>query len=495
MLLGVLTLVIIPLGLVSLITYYQARKILVEQIYTTLNVTSDSLRRELTLFLESKEKRAREVVSYRFLREILRKVNKHPERPDLIAELNRYLAIEKAPLDPDIYDILVFNKEGKLISSTHKELKGIKIDNEYFSKARQGVTFKSVENINGERLFDVSAPIIDTEKGEFLGVAAVRFKASAIDNILIDGARRLWGAATVGDESEWRRIIVVDQNKIIIASASAFFLGRPVDIEPVNRAFGSRLEMTGEFVGILGKDRLGASLLFEEVGWVLVASVSKKEILSPVMKYLHIGFLRIGIGVIAVIILTLLIAKRIAKPILDISDTADRIAKGHWDERVIVKDKKGEIARLANAFNEMVEKLQNSFHAIGHSERLKENIISTIPSGLLVLNNAFEVLSVNKSFCKMFDVTLHEVMGKPIDKVLAAIGISREGRNAIAHKDCFSDFKCDCDSPKKGKMILKLSLTKVEESEEVILLFDNISGLSLSGPNGLHSQQAGALTG
>jgi len=475
MLLGVLTLVIIPLGLVSLITYYQARKILVEQIYTTLNVTSDSLRRELTLFLESKKKQAREIVVYRFLRETLREINKHPERSDLIAELNQYLAVEKAPLDPDIYDILVFNKEGRLTSSTHKELKGIKIDHEYFSKGRQGITFKSVENINGERILSVSAPIIDIETGEFLGVAAVRFKASAIDTILIDGAKRLWGAVKVGDVSEWGRIIIVDRNKIIIASASDLFLGRLVDIEPVNRAFGSRVEMTGEFVGILGKDRLGASLLFEEVGWVLVASVSKKETLLPVMKYVYIGFIRIGIGVIAVIILTLLLAKRIAKPILDISNTADRIAKGHWDERVVVKDKKGEIARLANAFNEMVETLQKSFHALRHSERLKENIISTIPSGLLVLNKAFEVLSANRSFCKMFDVTPHEVEGKTIDEVLTEIGISREGRNAIAHKDCFSDFECDCDYPKKGRMILKLSMTKVEELEEVILLFDNIT--------------------
>lgn len=470
MLLAVLTLVIIPLGLVSLITYYQARKILVEQIYTTLNVTSDSLRRELTLFLDSKKQRASEVVAYRFLREILREINKHPEKSDLIAELNQYLAMEKAPLDPNIYDILVFNKKGKLISSTHKELKGIKIDPEYFLKGRQGVTFRSVEHSNGERLFGISAPITDTAKGEFLGVAAVRFKSSAIDAILIDGAKRLWGAVEAGDVSEWGRIILVDQNKVIIASASDIFLGRPVDIEPVNHAFGSKLEMTGEFVGILGKDRLGASLLFEEVGWVLVVSVSKNETLSPVMKYLYIGFFRIGIGVITVIILTLLIAKRIARPILDISDTADRIAKGNWEERVTVKDKKGEVARLANAFNEMVETLQKSFRAMRQSERLKENIIAIIPSGLIVLNKAFEVLSVNKRFCEMFGVTFHDVTGKPIDNVLKEIGISKEGRDAIAHKDCISDFECECISPKKGKMILKLSLTNIQDLEEVILL-------------------------
>jgi len=223
------------------------------------------------------------------------------------------------------------------------------------------------------------------------------------------------------------------------------------------------------------KDRLGASLYLEKPGWVVIASVSKDEALSPVLQIVHIGFFRIGIGVVAVMILTLIIARRIARPILHVANTAERITEGHWDERVVVKYKKGEIARLARAFNEMVETLQKSLRALRHSERLKENIIAIIPSALLVLDRSFKVNSVNKGFCEMFDMTIHEVVGKPVDDVLKETGISTERRNAIAHGDCFLDLECECRSPKKGKMVLKLSLTDMQDVEEVVLVIENIT--------------------
>jgi PAS domain S-box-containing protein len=471
MLKWVATLVIVPLGLISYINYYQAKQIITGQIFNTLNVSADSLKRDLNSFLESKKKRAIDFTHDKFLRETLAELNQHPELTEHVTALKQHLAIDKIPLDEDIYDILVFNGKGRLASSIHGVLKGVQIDPEYFSLGQKGVAFKSIKNIDGERLFSVSAPVISVATEEFLGVITICFKASSIDNILRDEAKRLYGARSEIDDSEERvRILIVDRTKTIIAGSSESFLGKTVNIEPVEYTFDSRTKMTGEFTGIFGKDRLGASMFLREPDWVIVASVSKDEVFLPVRRFMLIAFLRISIGIVLVIILTLVITQRIAKPILDVSDAADRIAKGHWDERVVVKDKKGEIARLANAFNEMAETLQKSFRAIRHSERLKENIIAIIPSGLIVLNRAFEVLSVNKSFCEMFGVTFHDVIGKPIDDMLREIGVSKEGRDAIAHKDCISDFECECVSPKNGKMILKLSLTNMQDLEEVILL-------------------------
>ncbi len=471
MLKWVATLVIIPLGFISYINYYQARQIITGQIYTTLNASADSLRRDLVSFLESKKKRAIDFTHDKFLRETLTELNQHPELTDHVTALKQHLAIDKIPLDEDIYDILVLNRKGRLVSSTHGAIKDVQIDPEYFSLGQKGVAFKSIKNIDGGRLFSVSAPVISVATEEFLGVITIRFNASSIDNILKDEAKRLYGAQSDIDNIEEQvRILIVDRTKTIVAGSSELFLGKIVNIEPVEYAFDSRTKMTGEFTGIFGKDRLGASMFLREPDWVLVTSVSKDKVFLPVRRFMIIAFLRISIGIGLVIILTLVIARRISNPILDVSNTADRIAKGHWDERVVVKDKKGEIAQLANAFNEMVETLQKSFRAMKHSERLKENIIAITPSGLIVLNKAFEVLSANKSFYEMFDVTFHEVIGKPIDDVLGEIGISKEGRDAIAHKDCISDFECECISPKKGKMILKLSLTNIQDLEEVILL-------------------------
>lgn len=347
MLKWVATLVIIPLGFISYINYYQARQIITGQIYTTLNASADSLRRDLVSFLESKKKRAIDFTHDKFLRETLAELNQHPELTDHVTALKQHLVIDKIPLDEDIYDILVFNGKGRLASSTHGVLKGVQIDPEYFSLGQKGVAFKSIKNIDGERLFSVSAPVVSVATEEFLGVITIRFNASSIDNILKDEAKRLYGAQSDIDNIEEQiRILIVDRTKTIVAGSSELFLGKIVNIEPVEYAFDSRKKMTGEFTGIFGKDRLGASMFLREPDWVLVTSVSKDKVFLPVRRFMIIAFLRISIGIGLVIILTLVIARRISNPILDVSNTADRIAKGHWDERVVVKDKKGRLPGL-----------------------------------------------------------------------------------------------------------------------------------------------------
>lgn len=471
MLKWVATLVIIPLGFISYINYYQARQIITRQIYTALNASAESLKRDLISFLESKKKRAIDFSRDKFIRETIADLNQHPELSGHVTALKQHLVLDKIPLDEDIYDILVFNIKGRLASSTRGVSKDVQTDPEYFSLGRKGVAFKSIKNVDDERLFSISAPITSAATEEFLGVITIRFDASSIDNILKDEAKRLYGAQIDVDNIEEQiRILIVDRTKTIVAGSSELFLGKIVNIEPVEYTFDSKTKMTGEFTGIFGKDRLGASMFLREPDWVIVTSVSKDNVFLSVRRFMIVAFLRISIGIGLVIIFTLVIARRISNPILEVSNTADRIARGNWDERVMVKDKKGEIARLANAFNEMVETLQKAFRAMKHSERLKENIIAITPSGLIVLNKAFEVLSANKSFYEMFDVTSHEVTGRPVDDVLKEIGISKEGRDAIAHKDCISDFECECISPRKGKMILKLSLTNMQDLEEVILL-------------------------
>jgi PAS domain S-box-containing protein len=66
-------------------------------------------------------------------------------------------------------------------------------------------------------------------------------------------------------------------------------------------------------------------------------------------------------------------------------------------------------------------------------------------------------------------------VGKPIDDVLREIGLSKEGRNVIAHKECFSKLEFECNSPEKGRLILNVSMTNMEDVEEVILVIEDIT--------------------
>jgi len=57
------------------------------------------------------------------------------------------------------------------------------------------------------------------------------------------------------------------------------------------------------------------------------------------------------------------------RPLDDVSRAAALIADGDFDQRVEIADKRGEIGRLAGAFNEMVGQIQVAFVARDHSEQ------------------------------------------------------------------------------------------------------------------------------
>lgn len=476
MLIWVFTLVIVPLGLINFVTYYEGKKIITEQNYTTFNVMRDSLKIKLLLFIENKKNRITDFTSDRFLRDILIKLDKNPGRIDLIDILSQNMIIDKASKDTDIFDILIFNKSGKLLSSTQDLSVRDEKSQDFFINGRERLFFKPSDRIENKRLFGISAPIRDLRTNEFLGVIAIRFNAASIDNILDIETKRLFSKHEDHDVLEMQeRIFIVDQTKTIIFASSAFLLGKKIDIEPVEFAFGKKIEASGEFTGIFGKERLGASLLFNEPELVLIMSISKDKALSPVKNYMIIGFLRIGIGMVLVIFLVFVMARKITKPIVDIAETAERVAKGNWDERVVVKDTKGEIAQLARAFNEMIETLQRSFQDLKQSEGFNEKIVLTIPSGLIILDKNFRIQSVNKIFVDMFGLSHKEISNIPVNELLRDIGISEQCIRAIMNGYCFSDLECECNSPVKGDMTLKLNFTNIQDAKEIVLLIDDIT--------------------
>lgn len=70
-------------------------------------------------------------------------------------------------------------------------------------------------------------------------------------------------------------------------------------------------------------------------------------------------------GIVAALIIGGLLARQIILPLGDVTRAAQRIARGHLDERIDVGDE-DEVGRLARAFNQMAESLQRTEEARRH---------------------------------------------------------------------------------------------------------------------------------
>lgn len=477
MLLWVSTLVIVPLGAVSLLNYYQARQVITAQIFTSFNIIIDSLRTKVDTHLQGKKDFTLGIAASPHLRELL--ADSRLNRGGTRSEIRRFLMHDKVPLDPDIFDVIVLDRSGNFLASTRSDAAAL-VHADYFASGSLGLALKSVERRDRERVFSVSVPVSDRHTQRLLGVVTVLFRASSIDLLLRSEAERLWGELNVGRDFEDRgRIFVVDNDKSVIMSSSESLLGRIIEIEPIDIAFGSKSEKIGEFTGIFGRDRLGASIIFRDPGWVLILSISKDVVFSPVREFMLIALLRVCLGLVLVLVLTLLIAKNIANPIKSMAETAKDIAGGHWDRRVIVREKKGEISLLANAFNDMVTNLQRLFRELKHSEHFSGKILDTIPSGLAVIDRHGTIVSHNRRFAEIVGDRGRESAERTVGEILFALGgtteLSEKLMTAAALKQSFRDRIVIMSPDGLPASTLDLRLDGIDDEDESILVVNEIN--------------------
>lgn len=142
-----------------------------------------------------------------------------------------------------------------------------------------------------------------------------------------------------------------------IATGSTLLL-QSVQTEAVERALtGERETVVG--TGFLGSQTIAAyaPLDIDDLRWVIVAEVAQAEAFAPVDRFTSNLLISSAIIVLVVSVLSLLIARRVVRPLNRLRDAAHRIAAGDSDVVVdlVLTD---ELADLGAAFNDMSRSLQ-----------------------------------------------------------------------------------------------------------------------------------------
>jgi signal transduction histidine kinase len=95
-----------------------------------------------------------------------------------------------------------------------------------------------------------------------------------------------------------------------------------------------------------------------EWGWGMVVKRDKAELFAPLRKDVAYSFLIALAGIFAVIVLTILSAGNLSRPIIALNRTADNIAKGDLGARAPVTSS-DEVGNLAMMFNSMIQRIQD----------------------------------------------------------------------------------------------------------------------------------------
>ncbi|WP_434064321.1 ATP-binding protein [Proteinivorax tanatarense] len=131
----------------------------------------------------------------------------------------------------------------------------------------------------------------------------------------------------------------------------------------------------------------------EQVGAIYVISSleSTDYTISTVKNFLITGTL---FTVLLTVFLGFFIAKTISKPIEDISNKAEQMAKGNYGVKIDVKSE-DEIGQLARKFNNLASRLRHTIGELSSQKRKMEFILQNLTDGVLAYNVKGELIHKN----------------------------------------------------------------------------------------------------
>jgi CheY-like chemotaxis protein/signal transduction histidine kinase/HAMP domain-containing protein len=308
---------------------------------------------------------------------------------------------------------------------------------------RKNIYIKDIYHSSTDQILcmDFSTPIfcIDHDGEHIVGILAVRID---LEHSLYD---LLLNRAGMGETGE---TLIVDNN-VLALNELRWYENAPlklkIDAEPAVLASQGKTGVV-EAVDYRGERVLAAYTHIPRTGWGFVAKQDLKELNTPVRAMLGQFLLLLLLSALFVFILAFILARNIARPVIDMTGVAKKINDGDLSARNLIH-RADELGYLANVFNDMADSIQSRMRiqqgdmdisetmvaaksSAGFSRELVRKLAEITDSNLAVFYlyneaaNKFEhcdSIGVNADLLEPFDAGIHE---GEIGKVLATHKIS-----------------------------------------------------------------------
>ncbi len=226
-------------------------------------------------------------------------------------------------------EIFITNKYGVNVAQTGKTSDYRQNDEGWWNNAaKDGVFVEEVEYDDSAKAYVTALCIrIDDENGNMIGVAKVA----------LDIAENINAIKEIKSENQYSSAnfeLVDNSGNIIYSTEESGVLVPSKMAAQLDSKNGWKITSVG------GKDELIASSEskgyrnYKGLGWVLIASYDKDEILSPVMK---LKTLLITISLVVVLLavcIGILLSHLISKPVIDLKNALDKVTEGNFDVKL-----------------------------------------------------------------------------------------------------------------------------------------------------------------
>ncbi len=188
----------------------------------------------------------------------------------------------------------------------------------------------------------------------------------------------------------------------------------------IKDALESGIGRSLRFSSTLGEEMMYLAVPIEEQGQILAVvrtAIPATAIHRELKKIYHKILLSILIVAVVAAGFSLVISRKISRPIEQMRDTAKQFASGELDLRVPVP-KQIELAELAEALNEMARQLQRRFETITKQRNESEAILSSMVEGVLAVDSNSHIVSVNQAAANFLGIDATKTQGRNIEEAI-----------------------------------------------------------------------------
>lgn len=198
------------------------------------------------------------------------------------------------------------------------------------------------DDVTGQLFMDIAIPLTRPRSVELIGILVVDLRFNTVGDFMV-------GLEIAEDQT----VYIIDSEGRIVAHPDSSI-----------SAQGTVIELPSDDVrtnGLNGVDVLFArsNLQLGNQEFGVVAERSYSEALSSAYTTIYVIGIVTGISLLMAVVLAVLAARRIAKPIKQLSVTAQAIDDGDLSRRVIQIKRRDEIGQLGVIFNNMADQIQN----------------------------------------------------------------------------------------------------------------------------------------
>lgn len=181
-----------------------------------------------------------------------------------------------------------------------------------------------------------------------------------------------------------------------------------------------------------GEKKMAAIANIPSVNWSIALTILRKEIEAVFRSTILMNVSIAATVAIVAAFVAVLFGRSIAKPIVELSNVAKKIAEGDLTQSIEVKRTSGEMVRLSDAFSALTNSLKNSIMNIKKmEENLKTLREQTQNESSLAKSVSDEAKALSENVNKAIDAITHMVQQVSVGSREIASGAEQTSKNAL----------------------------------------------------------------